>query len=187
MNISLRKANAVQSAIQEVLNSIKINTTISLNEFQDVAAVLQQANDELFTNDARRQKLLLAYYNIRGLVGTANASSGVNTALAKCAFVDKRISQLEDIASEKPVLEMAVISGKLAKIREGKDSDRFGYNDSVNTSVVAKNQIEQARAEIKNLKRQKRELNDELLELNVKTEVPLSEDVVETLTAEGIL
>ena len=187
MNISLRKANAVQAAIKEVLNSIQINASVQLNEFQDVASVLQQANDELFSNDARRQKLLLAYYNIRGLVGTANASSGINTALAKCAFIDKRIEQLEDIAGCRPVLEMAVLTGKIKKLSESNDNDRFGYTDSVSTSVVAKNQIEQAQAEIKNLKRQKRELNDEVLELNVKTEVPLSEDVVETLKAEGIL
>jgi len=188
MNISLRKANAVQGAIQEVLNSISIDTSIELNEFQDVSAELQQANDTLFANDARRQKLLLAFYNIRGLVGTANASCGINTSLAKGAFIDKRIAQLSEIANAKPVTDLAVVNGKLSKLRDSKDTDRgFGYRDSVYTSVVAKNQIEQAQAEIKNLKKQKRELNDEVLELNVKTEIPLSDDVVEVLQAEGLV
>ena len=188
MNISLRKANAVQSAIQELMNSIEIITSIELNEFQDVTAELQQANDTLFANDARRQKLLLAFYNIRGLVGTANANCGINTCLAKGAFIDKRIAQLSEIGNVKPITDLAVINGKLSKLRDGNDADRgFGYRDAVYTSVVAKNQIEQARAEIKNLKKQKRELNDEVLELNVKTEIPLSDDVIETLQTEGII
>jgi hypothetical protein len=38
-----------------------------------------------------------------------------------------------------------------------------------------------------NLKKQKQQLNDEVLELNIKTEIPLSEDVVASLQAEGLL
>jgi hypothetical protein len=71
MNISLRKANAVQTAINDALKSIKIDLVVSINEFQSVEAELTRANAELFANDARRQKLLLALYNIRSLVGTA--------------------------------------------------------------------------------------------------------------------
>lgn len=191
MNISLRKSKAVQNLILETIKSIDIKTTIDINEFQDPTVELQRANDTLFENDARRQKLLLALYNIRGLVGTANAASGIDTGLAKAAFIDKRISQLEELSSLKPMTEMAVIAGKLEKIRNRKDDGRdsiYGerYN-SVSTSVVSEDQIKQARTEISSLKKQKQKLNDEILELNIKTEIPLSEDVVETLTKEGIL
>jgi hypothetical protein len=47
--------------------------------------------------------------------------------------------------------------------------------------------MDQITAEIKNLKKQKQKINDEVLELNIKTEIPLSEDVVATLTAEGLI
>jgi len=57
----------------------------------------------------------------------------------------------------------------------------------VSTSVVGKDQIDQAKAEIQNLKKQKQKLNDEVLELNIKTEIPLSDDVVATLQAEGLV
>jgi len=73
MNITLRKANAVQNSINDAIKHIKFETTIELNEFQDPNLVLTDANNKLFAADARRQKLLLALYNIRGLVGTANA------------------------------------------------------------------------------------------------------------------
>ena len=190
MNITLRKANAVQNGINEAIRSTKIEKNLELNEFQDVEAELQRANSQLLANDARRQKLLLALYNIRGLVGAANANSGIDVALAKAAFIDKRIAQLEELSGHQAMTDLAVIKGKLEKIKSLKDEARsrvFGYGDTVTTSVLSQEQIDQAKAEILNLKKQKQKLNDEILELNIKTEIPLSEDTVAALQAEGLL
>lgn len=190
MNITLRKANAIQNSINDAVKNIKFETSIELNEFQDPGVELSKANDALFAADARRQKLTMALYNIRALVGTANAASGIDTALAKAAFVDKRIVQLEQLTSLKPFTDLDVIKGKLEKIKSLKDEARsriYGYGDTVTTTVVSKEQIEQAKAEILNLKKQKQKLNDEILELNIKTEIPLAEETVATLQAEGLL
>ena len=191
MNISLRKANAVQNGINEALKGIEIKTTLELNEFQDVVAELKKANDVLFTNDSRRQRLLLALYNIRGLVGAANASSGIDMKLATAAFIEKRIAQLETLSKIEAVTDLAVINGKLEKIRNDKSESArrsiYGYNDTVSTTVVSQEQIAQVKTEIQNLKKQKQKLNDEILELNIKTEIPLSEDVVKTLSEEGLV
>jgi hypothetical protein len=191
MEITLRKANAVQNLINEAIRGIKISTTIDLNEFQNVETELKKANDEMVSNDSRRQKLLLALYNIRGLVGTANASSGIDLALAKAAFIDKRIGQLQELADSQAVTDLAVINGKLEKIRNDKNETSrrsiYGYNDTVNTSIIGQTQIDEAKSEIKNLKKQKQKLNDEVLELNIKTTIPMSDDVVQTLLGEGLL
>ena len=190
MNITLRKANAVQSSINDTIKGIKVDFTVELNEFQDVEAAITKANSELVVNDGRRQKLTMALYNIRALVGTANAASGINTALAKAAFIDKRITQLTELSTLSPVSDLAVITGKLDKIRNRKEDSRaslYGRDDTVSTSVVSKAQIDQAKAEIQNLKKQKQKLNDEVLELNIKTEIPLSAEVVATLTEEGLV
>lgn len=190
MNISLRKANAVQNAINDAIKGIKMEFSVDINEFQDISAELQKANNTLISNDSRRQKLLLALYNIRGLVGAANASAGIDLSLAKAAFIDKRIGQLEELAGQKEMTDLEVIKGKIEKIKNLKDEARsriYGYGDTVNTTVVSKEQIAQAKAEILNLKKQKQKLNDEVLELNIKTEIPLSDDTVATLQAEGLL
>jgi len=190
MNISLRKANAVQNSINEAIKGIKIDTSIEINEFQNAQDEIQKANNLLITNDGRRQKLLLALYNIRGLVGTANANCGIDLSLAKAAFIDKRVTQLSELATLTPVSELAVVNGKLDKIRNRKEESRaslYGRDDTVSTSVVGRDQIDQAKAEIQNLKKQKQKLNDEVLELNIKTEIPLSDDVVATLQAEGLI
>jgi hypothetical protein len=191
MNITLRKANAIQNSINDAVKNIKIELNVELNEFQNVEDVIGKANNTLIENDTRRQKLTMALYNIRALVGTANTSSGIDTALAKAAFIDKRIGQLEELAKATEITSLEVIKGKLEKIKndKGESSRRslYGYNDTVSTSVLSKEQIAQAKAEILNLKKQKQKLNDEILELNIKTEIPLADDVVATLQAEGLL
>jgi len=190
MNITLRKANAIQNSINDAVKNIKFEATIELNEFQDPGVELTKANEALFTADTRRQKLTMSLYNIRALVGTANAASGIDTALAKAAFIDKRIGQLDQLASLKPFTDLEVVKGKLEKIKSLKDEARsriYGYGDTVSTTVVSQEQIDQAKAEILNLKKQKQKLNDEILELNIKTEIPLSDDTVVTLQAEGLL
>jgi hypothetical protein len=99
MNITLRKANAVQNSINDTVKNIRVDLTIEINEFQNVEDTLSKVNNELIVNDSRRQNLTMALYNIRALVGTANAASGIDTALAKAAFIDKRIGQLEQLAN----------------------------------------------------------------------------------------
>jgi uncharacterized protein YdcH (DUF465 family) len=192
MNITLRKANALQNSIQEAIKGIKVDLSVEINEFQSVEEVLTKANATLIENDGRRQQLTMALYNIRALVGTANTASGINTMLAKAAFIDKRVGQLEELSKSSEITSLDVIKGKLDKIRNDKgDNNRrssiYGYSDTVSTSVLSKEQIAQAKAEVLNLKKQKQKLNDEVLELNIKTEVPLSEDVVATLQAEKLV
>ena len=189
MNISLRRANSIQHQIQEVIASIKIVGTIELGEFHDVEAELHRANVELFTNDARRQRLLLALYTIRGLVGAANAGSGIDVNLAKAAFLEKRVAQLNDIIRLEAATRLEIIRGRIEKIKNsGDQQDVYGRAvNTVSTTVVSEDQLKQTRAEIMNLKRQRQRLMDEVLELNVKTDIPLNEDIVKTLTDEGIV
>ncbi len=190
MNITLRKANAVQNSINDTLKGIKIDINVELNEFQDIEIAIGKANAQLFVNDTRRQRLTMALYNIRALVGAANAQSGIDTSLAKAAFVDKRIGQLEQLSQASEITDLEVIKGKLEKIKNLKDEARsriYGYGDTVTTSVLSKDQIDQIKTEILNLKKQKQKLNDEILELNIKTEIPLSDDTVATLQAESLL
>jgi len=191
MNITLRKANAVQHSITEAIKNIKIDLTVEINEFQTVEDVITKANSVLVENDSRRQKLTMALYNIRALVGTANTASGIDTALAKAAFIDKRIGQLEELAKATEITALDVIKGKLDKIRNDKsESTRsriYGYSDTVTTGVLGLEQIAQAKTEVLSLKKQKQKINDEVLELNIKTEIPLSEDVVAVLQAEALI
>lgn len=191
MNVSLRKANAIQNSINDTIKSIKINLTAEFNEFQNPAVELQRLNAELFANDKRRADLLTAQFSIRGLVGAANATSGVDAKLTQAAFIDKRIGQLEVLANNEAMTEMNVIEGKLEKIRtrvnDNSRASLYGRDDTVQTGLLTKDQIESAKSMIRDLKNQKQKLNDEILELNVRTEITLTSDVEQILRTEGLI
>ena len=189
MNITLRKANAIQNNILEAIKGIKVELTVNLNEFQDPEAAIKAANDLVLLNDQRRAALLTAYYNIRGLVGQANSASGIDLLLTKAAYLDKRTAQVEELAKSDVMTNADVIKGKLDKIRNDKSerSRLYGYGDTVATGVLIQDQLDKLKKQVKDLKKQKQTLNDEVLELNIKTEIPLSEDVVKVLATEGLI
>mgnify|MGYP003353982141 FL=1 len=87
-----------------------------------------------------------------------------------------------------PRTEPDVLNGKLSKIRNSTEENRYGLrSDSVSTTVVLQDHINQAKGIIKTLRKQKQQINDKLLELNIKTENMLSDEEVSVLQAEAIL
>lgn len=187
MNISLRRASALQNSIQETIRSIRIDAAIKVNEFVNPERTILDANTTLIENDARRVALSIAYYNIRSLVGAANVSCGINMKLATAAFVDKRIAQLVEMI-DVGTRNLEVIARRLDKIRETPSANRLYMHDTeVVTSVLTEDQIAAFKGELSSLKKQKVALNDEILELNIKTEIPLGEHTLTTLTNEGLI
>jgi hypothetical protein len=190
MNITLRKASAIQNTILDAIKAIKVTHTVELNEFQNPETEIKRANDELVKNDQRRASLLTAYYNIRGLVAQANSSAGIDLLLTKAAFIDKRVGQVEELAGATAMTDLAVITGKIEKLKARPADARasiYGYNDTVSTSVLAQAQVDQAKKQISDLKKQKQKINDEVLELNIKTEIPLSDEIANVLAQEGLV
>lgn len=190
MKITLRKANALQNSINDAIKQISVKTSISINEFEDPNQKVMTANKELFANDQRRSDLLMAQFNVRGLVGAANATSGVDAKLTQSAYIDKRLSQLTDLASAQPQAAMSVIMGKLDKIKSRPADSRaslYGREDDVDTGIMTDEQIKSVNALIKDLKKQKQKLNDEILELNVRTEIEMDAEVVAILQRENLV
>ena len=188
MKITLRKANALQNTIQDHVKTIEVKTLISLNEFQDPAGEIACARDGVLTNEARRAQLTRALYSVRAAVGRANANVGIADLLCEAAYVDKRIGQLKAVVESEPTESDVVVAGKLDKIRNDKSDRRmYGYNDTVSVGVLSAEQIEQYKTEMRNLKKEKQNVNDKMLELNVRTEIELDADTVAVLEKEKLL
>ena len=75
MKLTLRKANAVQHSINEMIKSLDLNTTVTLNEFVEVKDQIQAVRDRFWTHSATRNKLILSLYEIRQMVANANAAA----------------------------------------------------------------------------------------------------------------
>lgn len=189
LKVTLRKANAIQTNINDLLKTIAVKTTVELSEFQEPTAMLQAANDALMAADVRRSDLLMALYSIRATMGIANFQCGIGNKLSHLAYIDKRLNQLDPLIQESAGLkDLAVITGQLDKIRNRREEHRlYGYESTVTSGVLQSSQVESIRGIIRELKKQKQSLNDEVLHLNVTTEIELTDEVENILKKEGIL
>jgi len=190
MKISLRKANALQTSINEALRAITVKTSIEIGEFEDVQTSINNGLKKAIEADSRQINLTRVLYTIRKLVGNANATSGINDKLAEIAYLTKRIEQRTALASATPVEDIAILNGKLDKIRNRKeDSQRslYGLIDTVATGVFTTGAIKMYEDANKQFKKDKQKLNDELLELNIRTQVELDADTVTVLQEEGLI
>lgn len=186
MQISLRKANAIQVAINEVLKGLEFKTEIGINEFQKPEEEIASAAKTFWANVDRRTALLRSLYEIRKATASANAANGIDNMLADLAVFEKEYAFYTQHSKTKERLAAEVIQGKLEKIAN-RTEDSYYAKAEVETSVFDQNDIKGlARGAVK-AKKAKQKLQDELLELNVRTMIALSEKTVATLTAEDIL
>ncbi len=187
MKVSLRKANALQAAINEAMSALDFSVEISINEFEKPAVKMSEAKDRFSTHLATRKALQSAIYDIRRKVATANAESGVNDHLADVAVLDKDIAFYSKLAKLSPALENDVLVGKLGKIK-GRGEDQFyGREDVVRTNIFTEAEVEEFKATLASLKKTKVAVQDSLLELNVSTEIELSEETEKVLARAGII
>jgi hypothetical protein len=188
MKITLRKANALQLAISEAVKNISVETDVKINEFQSGEAEIARVAAEFRVNLERRTQLMDAMYAIRKAVSTANASAGVDVKLADVALLEKQMQFFNGLANKKVREDAVVVEGQLNKLRESKDDSRrsiYGYASTVDTSVLTAEDIKSFRTASATAKKAKQKLQDELLEINVRTEIEVAN--VDFLTAEGLL
>ena len=192
MEINLRKANAVQAEIRRAINSAEAKDTVSVTEFtQDVGVAVVMATGEFDKEVIRKVALTNALFNIRKSVGQANATAGINDILATVQGIDAVMAIYSNVANKSAGKTLDEINARIEKIKNAPaDSARSIYGDrynTVETSVVTCEAIADAKAKVKDLKRQRQNLQDKLLALNVNTMVTVSADDEAVLKAEGIL
>ncbi len=188
MKITLRKASALQNAINDALKGLEVTTTVTVDEFQNPNAVIAAKRDEATKAFVRKTALLDVLYTVRKDVAAANACAGITDLLAEVAQLEKRIQLQGQLAGATAVLESAVLDGRLARLREGGAEARlYRHSNGVETGVFTTDEIASAKAELAELKKRKQALQDRLLELNVSTSVELSEKSVVVLQQEGLI
>jgi hypothetical protein len=191
MNISLRKANALQNSINDTVKGLQFETTVKINEFQEAEQEIVKAASALCENLTRRDALVDTLYEIRKSVSGANTQVGIDSRLADVAHLEKQIQFYNGLAGNKVRESEKVVAGRLDKIRNDKsESSRrsiYGYADTVDTSVLLKEDLDGFRKTVAKAKKAKQKLQDEILELNVQTVIQLSDKAVTMLQAEGLI
>lgn len=187
MEISLRKANAIQAAIVDKLREIdsELIFGVELTEFQDAKAAITAAQEALQRNISRKLNLLDVQCNIRGLVGKANAASDVNEILTVCAGLDRQLALFNEVLKHKVVSDVSVVESQLKKLATS--TTQSLYKNSVSASAMREETLLYAKERRYVIMKMKQDLNDKLLELNIRIKITLSEDAVEVLKTEGLI
>jgi hypothetical protein len=186
MKLTLRKANAIQAAINEMIKNLDLGTTVTLNEFEDVEEQISTVRDRFWTHIATRNKLTMALYEIRTKVAGANAETGINDMLANVAYLEKQIGFYNMLAGKGAQTALRVLNGQVKKNAEAKDEYSYSRRDVV-TSIFSEDEINDFKRKAADSKRQKQSLQDTLLELNVQTEIELEEGTATFLEKADIL
>jgi len=188
MNISLRKANALQNSINDAIKSLESNPVVGLNEFQDAEVEIARVRVQTLSQLDTRKYLYNALYEIRQAVSTANHTAGIDAKLAQVAHLDKLIQLYNSLVSQKVRESAAVIAGKLEKMRTRTETSRlYGFDSTVDTSVFAQEDLDGFSKEVAQLKKNKQKTQDEILELNVRTEIAVSASTQAVLTSQGLV
>jgi len=188
MNITLRKASALQNGINDLIKQITFETDATLNEFQDPTVKIQETHVKFLQDLSRKEALYSALYEIRKSVSRANAQNSVDQLLADIAQLDKGIAMYQELATKKPAEPIEVVKGRLDKIRGAKEDHYSLYSrNSVTSSVFAQADIDAFKLKLSELKRQKQTKQDRLLDINVRTEVTIDAVTEATLIGTGLL
>lgn len=194
MEINLRKANAIQAEIRRAINLSDAKDTISVTEFtQDIAGEFNKGVESFRTEVVRRVALTTALFNIRKSVAEANATAGINTILTEVQGIDAEMAIYSGVATKQPAKTLDEINARIEKIKNTPGdagvrasiyADRY---NAVETSVVVAEQIAEAKDKVRSLKRQRQNLQDKLLALNVNTLITITDVDANVLKLEGIL
>jgi hypothetical protein len=187
MQVSLRKANALQVLINEALKGLEFKADVSVNEFQSPAKEIELAKQKFDRNVQRRWNLISALYDIRTKVASANASNNIDNLLADLARLEKDLVFFAPFAKANVQTDLEVVRGKLVKIANREGESYSFHSSEVSTSIFTDSDLEAFRSNLSLAKKKKQKLQDELLELNVRTTIELATSTVEVLKAEDII
>ena len=183
MYISLRKAAALQKEISAALPEAKLDISVSIyseNPMQEIS----EANERLAFTLHKRLDLLEALYEIRQSVAEVNLSSGITAKVNALAFMERSLQDVSAVVLASATPAEAVIRGRMAK---SVAQENMYTAEVMNLSVLSEADITVAKESAIKLKRSKANIQDQLLELNIKNNIKLSEAAQKTLSDAGLI
>lgn len=191
MNITLRKASTLQASIIQTLSTIDFEAcwTTELTEFEDIEDNIKAAIATFELNVERRSQLMTAMHDIRANVGRANFNAKIDMLLAELNIVEKDIQFYQQYSSWTIQPSLKVLNGRMDKIRNAPEPgpNQYHRTDTIKTSVITQDMYDSFKSRLSESRKHKQELQDKLMELNVRNCIILRESTVETLTKENII
>ena len=171
MKISLRKAHALQSEIESVISDLVMNSDATIDQLSgDIADSLNKARTEFLEKFNERNRLTTILYIIRTLVSDASNAVRINEYLSKVAATDRLIQYYHLLSLSKPNdFTVEKLTEELAYVVEKSKTSTSYIPTDIRVNIFDKQKIDEFKIQLSELKKEKREYQDTLLELNSAT------------------
>lgn len=191
MKINLRKAAVVQQQIQEEIKRIgseKTAITVSLYD-ADLDSKVEAQFNKYIVNNQRVSRLMDANRFLRAVVARKNAEVGIMDYLAEDAMLSGFETRLRGMSELTPRIgaeaQKREIESRISTITS--ERNLYGRNEhNIEVNVVTEKFVEDAKAELEQVRRRRRKIKDEMVSINVRTEIDVPEQVGQVLVELGL-
>ena len=185
MQLNLRQAHELQTRINSTVKELQdeMETNVDLFYEGEPAGVLSNMTSKVFTDLETIQKLLMIKSELRTKVAEKNAQAGIDGRLSQIACLQRIIEAYERVMGRGMRQDLFAIKERLASRREAHkanpdNSDRYSCSDSFNVDVLDKKDHSEIKSRIKKFRREIRDMQEQILQLNVNTYVTLEQGTV---------
>ena len=185
MQLNLRQAHELQTRINSTVKELQdeMETNVDLFYEGEPAGVLSNMTNRVFTDLETIQKLLMIKSELRTKVAEKNAQAGIDGRLSQIACLQRIIEAYERVMGRGMRQDLFAVKERLASRREAHkanpdNSDRYSCSDSFNVDVLDKKDHSEIKSRIKKFRREIRDMQEQILQLNVNTYVTLEQGTV---------
>jgi hypothetical protein len=194
MNLTLRQAHKAVEKITARLATLDISPTRSVSIWEADEATFEIARGAFESDLERTQRLMLARHFVRQQIGNANFAE-VDSLIAQRKLLLDQIGLVRTLVAGAKNRQVTTQEGLYEKVKamaasaaSGGRSSLYG-DDTVTITLVDDDQLVAYQAQIDQLQLEIEAVEDKLTAANSSREhlVILSDDVIATLRAEGVI
>jgi len=188
MKVSLRKANDIQQAIHSAIGKIFPSAvmTISIHE-EHLPEAVEKAQKHTIDAIESSERLNAIRYDIRKAIANANASYGIEDLIVEHAKIKSSLSRLSKLVDGSPYPGHRAAGLIVASEKTKSAGNYYHGSETVSIGILGEETIAAIRQTCLDLTRRHTEIADELLTLNVKTEITISDGDYKYLRDEGVI
>ena len=182
MQLNLRQAHELQTRINSTVKELQDEMELNVDLFYEgePAGVLSNMTNKAFADLETIQKLLMIKAELRTKVAEKNAQVGIDQRLSQIACLQRMIEAYERVMGRGMRQDLFAVKERLASRREAHkanpdNGDRYSCSDSFNVDVFDKKDHAEMKSRIKRFRKEIREMNEQVLVLNVNTYVTIEE------------
>lgn len=185
MQLNLRQAHELQTRINSTVKELQDEMELNVDLFYEgePAGVLSNMTNKAFGDLETIQKLLMIKAELRTKVAKKNAQAGIDERLSQIASLQRMIEAYERVMGRGMRQDLFAVKERLESRREAHkanpdNGDRYSCSDSFNVDVLDKKDHAEMKSRVKKFRREIRDMQEQILQLNVNTYVTLEQGIV---------